>query len=306
MSEVTEGFKLGTVVSELGSKVLGPSLTRRQADADAQARIQHSLAGQVAHYIDSSPMSQDVVEALITCGGRTNFINLAKIVQMAEAQLVEGADPTQIDDDWAANFKDKARTCSNDEMASLWAQLLAAEANNPGSYSRKTVNVLSDLEPGDARLFRNLADFRLIPIDPLFENNGLTEFKTSSVPPKLVVIDDKHPMYTNAGVNFASLARLEWLGLVRYVSFGYVVNQPSDKFTAYRLGNERLFLSSDGPISFGQAEFTPAGTQLSDLCIPMEVAEGFLDYLVEIWQSQGVRVARSMEEVRARACQLRE
>ncbi len=202
MSEVREGLKFGKAAIDLASKVYGPWYTRRQADADTQALIQRSLAGRLASYIDSYPMNPDVLEALISCGGKMNFINLARIVQMAEAQLVEGADPSQIDDDWAANFKDKARTCSNDEMAGLWAQLLAAEANNPGSYSRKTVNVLSDLEPADAHLFRTLADFRLIPVNPVYVGQRLHGFKRAFASSKLTVLDDAHRVYTDRGDQF--------------------------------------------------------------------------------------------------------
>ena len=159
MDEVGQGLKLGNRFVRLADKVLGPLLTRRQADADSHATLQQSLAVQVANYIDSTPWNQDVLEALISSGGKTNLMNLARILQLAASQLAEEADPSLIDDDWVANYKDKARTCSDEEMSRLWAQLLAEEANNPGSYSRKTVNVLADLEPADARLFRSLSNF---------------------------------------------------------------------------------------------------------------------------------------------------
>ena len=104
-----------------------------------------------------------MMEAIMSCHGRFGFKNIARIVQLVVPQLDENARPDLISEDWGANFRDKVHTCSDPEMTELWAQLLAAEVNNPGSYSRKTVNVLADLEPNDARLFKALCDFRLIP-----------------------------------------------------------------------------------------------------------------------------------------------
>ncbi len=293
------GIELGNRSIGLMDKLLGPMVTRRQADADAYAEVEQALARRIADYIDLSPGSLDVAEALISCGGKTGLTNLARIVQRAAGQLNEDADPSQIDDDWAANYKDKARTCSNEEMADLWAQLLAAEANNPGSYSKKTVNVLADLEPDDARLFRDTADFRLIPHNPIFgEGRQVHGFsRPPSVKPRLVVLDDIHSIYTDRGVNFESLARLEWLGLLRYVTPGYTLTQRGNSFNSYLNGDRLIFLSQDGPIRVGRAEFTPAGSQLSDLCIPHESPKGFLDYLADTWRGQGIKVAFSLKEL---------
>ena len=299
MSEIREGLGLGNAVADLVSKVFGPVLTRRQADADSLATIQQTLAEQVAGYIDSPSMSQDVMEALISCGGRTNFINLARIVQKAQAQLTEEAMLHQVDDDWVSNFKDKARTCSNEEMSDLWAQLLAGEANSPGSYSRKTVNVLADMEPDDARLFRKLCNFRLIPMDPVWTDQVLQGFKRSTMSPhpKLVVLDDTNSVYRDVGINFDSMARMEWLGLIRYVSAGYQTGQTTGGFLCYEYGGGYIFIKSNKTIHFGCAEFTPSGIQLSELCVPLEPRDGFMDCMVKTWRNDKVQVACSLEEV---------
>ena len=296
-----EGAKAGRAGFDLIGKVFGPAITRRQATADAQAEVQGAMARRLAAHIESNPVDPDILETLMVCGGQLSFTNLAKIVKKAESRLIENAMPSLITDDWAANFRDKARNCSDEEMAELWAQLLAGEANNPGSYSRKSVNILSDTEPEDARLFKSLSNFRLIPVDPKYQNtpNGqiLRWFERAAIPSKLAVLDDKHPIYTDNGINFRSLARMEWLGLVRYVSFGYVITQSSDKFAAYEHSGGHLYLASDEPIPFGYAEFTPAGEQLSELCIPLESPSGFIDYLTEVWRSRNVRVAHDISEV---------
>ena len=135
--------------------MFGPWFTRRQSDADSRAAIQAVLADQVATYIEDRPNDPVMMDAIASCNGRFDLDNLVRVVRLATDQLNEDARPDLITDDWGANFRDKAHTCSDPDMATLWAQLLAGEANKPGSYSRKTVNVLGDMDKTDAELFSN-------------------------------------------------------------------------------------------------------------------------------------------------------
>ena len=64
-----------------------------------------------------------------------------------------------MEDDWVTNFFDKSRIVSDEEMQSIWAKVLAGEANAPGSYSKRTVNLLGDLDTRDAELFQSLCRF---------------------------------------------------------------------------------------------------------------------------------------------------
>ena len=304
MSEITEISKLGKASLDLVSKLLGPTITRRQAAADSAAEVQGMLTSRITAYIESNPRDSEVLEALISCGGKWSFTNLAKILQKAELQLTEEAMPSLITDDWASNFRDKARTCSDEEMAELWAQLLAGEANNPGSRSRKAVNILADLDKPDAELFNVLCRFRLITANlsnlrsPGSPPPPRARFNTAPAPPLLVVLDAQHPIYTNQGVDFQSLAHLEGLGLLKVLPQGY--NVGPGKF-GYILNGTALVLSSDSLIPMGIACFTTAGSQLSELCFPLESPEGFANYLTEVWQNQGVTVGNDLNEVLSRS-----
>ena len=228
--------------------------------------------------------------------------NMEEIIEKASSRISDDASPEDMGNDWLLNFFDKSRMVSEGEIQELWARVLAGEANNPGLYSRKTVNILADMEAEDARLFERLSNFRLIPVDPVYEHTTNGRTVTGFVPSskahsKLTVLDDRHPIYTENGINFSSLARLEWLGLVRYISIGYVVSHVSDKFSAYEHSGGYLYIASDEPIPFGRAEFTVAGQQLSELCVPLETPRGFIDYATEIWRSEGVRVRHDIPEI---------
>ena len=44
-------------------------------------------------------------------------------------------------------------------MQSLWARLLAGEANQPGTFSKRTVELVASLDKSDAQLFTGLCRF---------------------------------------------------------------------------------------------------------------------------------------------------
>ena len=67
--------------------------------------------------------------------------NMEDIIAKAVPQLNEDSKPDAMEDDWIANFFDKCRIVSDNEMQILWSQVLAGEANVPGTYSKRTVNL---------------------------------------------------------------------------------------------------------------------------------------------------------------------
>ena len=85
--------------------------------------------------------------------------NMEDITEKALPQLDEEATPDSVENDWLVNFFDKSRIVSDNEMQELWSRVLAGEANTPGTYSKRTVNCLSDLDKGDAELLIKLCGF---------------------------------------------------------------------------------------------------------------------------------------------------
>ncbi len=277
MSEIKAGFEFGSKVAMLANKTVGPFFTRRQADGDAYAAMTTALADVMAERIEANPSDPVMLEALISCGGKTNLKNLARILSKASPQLMEGARPDLISDDWAANFKDKARTCSDPDMAELWAQLLAGEANKPNFYSRKAVNTLGDMGRDDAELFSNLCQFQLML--------GTAGQRTP------VILQGMDNIYEQRGITPESLGVLRELGLVSYsggpmggVSLGLVAE-------AKVLGHSQgmLYFShrdgTDDPpkVDVGPVQFTRTGEEISNLCLPLRNPPGFVDALVDHW-----------------------
>ena len=84
--------------------------------------------------------------------------NMENIIARALPQLSESANADSVENDWIVNFFDKSRIVSDEQMQDLWSRILAGEANAPGTYSKRTVNFLSDLDKVDADLFANCVD----------------------------------------------------------------------------------------------------------------------------------------------------
>ena len=197
--------------------------------------------------------------------------NMENVVMKSLPLLREDADPDAIDDDWLENLLHKARRVSNDDMQQLWARLLAGEVNAPGSFSKKTVNVVADLGKDDAVLFTALCGF-VVTVD------GRTW-------PFVYRYSDD--IYKRQGIDFERLLHLDNIGLISM----------SRGIGTYRLdGLPRMIewqyfdksLTQDLPqpmdnaICGGITLFSRAGEQLAPISGASPV-DGFLEYLTTKW-----------------------
>ncbi len=283
MDPIQQGMGLGDKALALASKIFGPSFTRRQADADARSELQAVLTEQVASYMESHPDDPVIMDAIISCGGKFGFDNIARIARLTMPQLTDNARPDQISDDWAANWRDKAKTCSDPDMARLWASLLAGEADNPGSYSRKTVNVLGDMEKSDAVLFSQFCHFQLIVYG-----------EVDRIP---VILDIDADIYAKFGITRSGLSALETLSLVDISgsTFGGITLGASIycNFIAHSDGilifNRRDGTDQLSQLQIGNVAFTRTGLEMSNLCLPLKNPPGFVDWLITEWERDNPR-----------------
>ena len=200
----------------------------------------------------------------------TNQANIESIVQKAIPHLNDNTAPEDIEDDWITNHLDRCRIVSDGEMQEFWARILAGQANNPGSFSRKTVNLVADLDKRDAELFTSLCRFIWIV------QNG-------RVP---LVFDVQHDIYNGCGINFGSLGELEALGLVRFEGLaGFEVLDLPKKITVF-YGERPVDLilprDSENKLAVGNILLTQSGLELSRV-VNANVVEGFCEYVYEKW-----------------------
>ena len=196
--------------------------------------------------------------------------NMEDITAKALPELNEDAKPESIDDDWIVNFFDKGRIVSDSEMQELWSRILAGEANKPGTYSKRTVNSLSDLDKTDADLFTRLCGF-------VWEFRVLTP----------LVFDTEAEIYNKYGINFETLLHLENIGFIQFDGLsGFSKIHLPKIFLIYYYGkplNLEMSQGIDNKLDVGKALLTRIGQDIAPICKSKPV-EGFYEYVKKNWK----------------------
>lgn len=208
--------------------------------------------------------------------------NMEEITQKALPNLKEDAKPEEVEDDWITNFFDKCRIISDSDMQQLWARLLAGQANSPGTFSKRTVNLLSDLEKSDAELFLQLCGF-------------VWQINDDLVP---LVFDAKDKVYNNYGINFAALSHLESLGLIQIQPLsGFEITELPKNIVASYYGRliEPKFPKESNNLDVGEVLLTRAGNEFASICGASPV-EGFFDFVYDRWAGWSLVPKREIEK----------
>lgn len=196
--------------------------------------------------------------------------NIEDITAKALPQLDDNAKPDSIEDDWIVNLFDKSRIVSDNEMQVLWSRVLAGEANTPGSFSKRTVNLLSDLDKTDTELFTKLCGFC---------------WMIGYVVP--LVFDVDAEIYNRYGVNFESLSHLDSIGLVHYDNLTGFRQPKLPKYTTLHYYGRPLTLNllkdADNELRIGQVVLTRVGLELAQIC-GSEPVVGFWEYVRDKWK----------------------
>ena len=196
--------------------------------------------------------------------------NMESITAKALPQLSENATPSSVEDDWIVNFFEKSRIVSDNEMQELWSRVLAGEANAPGTYSKRTVNFLSDLDKGEAALFTKFCGFawvigNLVPL----------------------VFDVQAEIYNKRGIDFSTLQHLDSIGLVKFENMTGFVRQDIPKILTVNYYGRPLNLEKSkdagNNLEIGTTLFTRTGQELAPICGSKPV-EGFFEYVKAQWE----------------------
>lgn len=207
--------------------------------------------------------------------------NIEDITRKALPLLEEKSSPQNVEDDWITNFFDKCRIVSDEQMQTLWSKVLAGEANSPGAFSRRTVNLMADLDKGDAELFTHLCGFVWV---------------IGNIVP--LVFDVQADIYNRLELTFNSLSHLETLGFIQFENIaGFKRLGLPKKTTAfyYQRPVELTFPNdADNALALGSVLLTRAGHELAPVCGSAPV-DGFFDYVYDRWAMQSLVPKRETE-----------
>lgn len=197
--------------------------------------------------------------------------NIEDITSQAIPHLTEKTDAEKMDDDWVTNFFDKSRIVSDNEMQGLWARVLAGEANIPGTYSKRTVNYLGDLDKADADLFSKLCGFGWL---------------VGNVVP--LIFDVQAEIYEKNGINFNVLIHLESIGLIQFnhISGFRRLKLPKRFAIQYYAQPLQLEMKNEmnNELELGHVLLTKVGQELAPICGSQPV-EGFMEYVKDRWKA---------------------
>ena len=286
MSELS-GFgdfaKPATLLVEKISNAIGRHYDPRQTVrmAEAQAKASRILSVSQANTEIEIAELRRRAEFRAANEEMTRQRNIERITGKAAYRLTSDASPGDMEDDWITNFFDKSRNVSDEDMQNLWAGILAGEANNPGSFSRKTVNLVSDLDKGDAELFASLCRF--------------VWFSGRAYP---LVFDWQHELYNQCGITFDSAGHLESLGLVQVVLPGVQIrlstHTRANHYISYRGKVVDLTSPPGHDFALGFVKLTQAGQELVRI-VNAPPVEGFFEYVYDRWASQSLVPPREQQ-----------
>lgn len=201
--------------------------------------------------------------------------NIEGITAKALPDVSTDARPEQIDDDWIANFFDKCRLISDEEMQALWARILAGEANSPGAFSKRTVDLVGTLDKSDATLFSRLCSFGV-------SLGGVTP----------LIYDPNDEISTKHGINFGVLLHLTSIGLIQFSELaGYVIQGLNQKGNVPYFGTGiwiEFAQEKDNTLQVGKVLLTKASQQLAPISGAVPV-QGFVEYVREQWRRFGYK-----------------
>jgi hypothetical protein len=89
-------------------------------------------------------------------------INVAKAINYANGRLIEDDSDLpkeEVSQDWLNTWRDNASKVSDEEVQSLWGNLLAQEFLEPGRYSLRLLEFLRTMSKSDALLIEKIAPF---------------------------------------------------------------------------------------------------------------------------------------------------
>ena len=196
--------------------------------------------------------------------------NIENVMDQTIPLIEDTAQPEKVDDDWFANYFDKVKTVSNEDVQKHWADLLAKEVNQPGSFSKRTVNTLHTMDRKDAELFESLCRYVWV----------VREFTP-------IILDESDEIYSRNGINLISIQHLEMIGLIHFVEDGFVRKGITGRITVSYCG-KNLHLNFGGGrtdrLNVGKVLFTQIGKELFTLTNPSGIDDMY-DYVSAKWNN---------------------
>ena len=224
--------------------------------------------------IQKSDYAPIVKAALISNAKQTikEYCNQNDIVQIAMNSIEESAKPECLDNDWLAQFMDKARLVSDKEFQIIWGKILATECNEVDTVPKVLLHTLIQMDKEDAKAFSALRSISVL-VDGEYTP---------------IVIKEKWEHYERLGITFDNIVDLKALGLIEMdlgpTAPGYSFEKENTPLKVSYFDKKYEFPESIESIDVGNIILTKSGQALCR-AITVEKVEGFWEtYCLPLWQ----------------------
>jgi len=261
--------KLVDVCAAGANQVFEPHAIRRRARAEADAALIRAEA-----VVRGNELALKAAHRLLDIEERRQK-NIEAVAEKAKAALPLTVSTEPVDPDWAVRFFNHAQDVGNEHMQLLWAKLLAGEVAKPGSFSPRTLRVVSDLTSREADLFETLCSIRT---NVEGERSPVLFYWTS-------------PPHSLPSLDWEAIQELDAAGLVHDHFAGFQLEPTQGPVVIEAAGGMAFRLAPAVPgvavsLMLGQVSFTPAGAELSQLARWLWNPE-HMRAVVEQWKEQG-------------------
>lgn len=239
------GTKLIEKVSDAIGVLYEPTRIRKKAKAEAEAKRTELISR-----LELEGIEKRAVERFLKRETKRQE-NIENITIQAAQNLSETDNVTDIDEDWIEAFFRECEDINDEQMQTLWGRILSEEAKSKGSFSRRTLKLLSTLHKEEANLITFFGKF-------VWQASNLTP----------IITQDKTG--STEGITFSDLAILDSLGVIQQ-GFGYNLNfnQKTSHLLYYGIPVIVEFKQDDPTtwtFSTGVALLTPIGVELMKIC----------------------------------------
>ncbi|HNQ88459.1 MAG TPA: DUF2806 domain-containing protein [Verrucomicrobiota bacterium] len=263
------GKGLIKVVASAVEGLFKPWQVRRVAQAEADADRIKAVAA-VETKIEITDLQKRALTRFVLEEAQRQA-NMEAITLKALPQVSKAARPAEMSKDWIVNFFERCRLVSDEEMQEMWARVLAGEAESPGRYSKRTVNLLASFDRYDVETFLNLCRF-------------VWHIEGEPIP---VVYEPDNQIFGGAGITFGKLQHLSEIGLVssRGLAFGQQWPVATGAASYFRRAvHLRLGSKDSHKMNVGLVMFSRAGVEVLSLCGGAKPVEGYFDLTVRTWR----------------------
>jgi hypothetical protein len=255
-----------------------PYQIRRIAEAEAEAEKIHAIAHIEIDELQRRALTRFVAE-------ETNKqSNIEEIVKKAIPELAGNSRPDNIENDWIANFFDKCKLISDEEMQALWSKVLAGEANSPGRYSKRTINFLATMDKSDANIFSILCRY-------IWDIGG-------DVVPLVFNLHDK--IYDKEGLTFDVIKHLQDIGIIMFSIHTTYNKQLLPKIinVSYQGLRFRMELpkQENNQMEVGKVLLSRVGSELVPL-VGKNPISGFVEYVIAQFLTDGCIISSDWPRV---------